>query len=401
MEAQTLSAPGLAVFLSFTMNSRYKLGILFLLGAMLLLNASCSSQKPWTGKTVHPNVETQAVTSAEDAADDPAIWVHPTQPENSLIIGTDKNKESGALYVYDLQGKILDRYAANGLNNVDVRQNITLPGDTSGQTVDVIAASKRSDSTIAMWTLDSTKTKLVLIPAQVKLATEPYGFCLGYNSADTLLHAFIPEKSGMIRHLILTGTPDALAWEERPHLETASQNEGCVVDDEQDILWVGEEERGLWKFSLQDGKHAEKPFGHKTLVDSTGTPRLTADVEGVALAKKTISQDARNNQNDGYIIVSSQGNNTYAVYNRLAPHEYQFSFAIGDSANIDGTSETDGIDVYLGNLGPNFPHGIFVSQDDVNDCSAEDKKMMEESGGKCPMPQNFKFVRLEKVLGVR
>jgi len=389
MEAQTLSAPGLAVFLSFIMNSRYKLGILFLLGAILLLNVSCSTQKPWTGKTVHADVETKAVASAEDAADDPAIWVHPENPKKSVIIGTDKNKESGALYLYDLEGNILDSYSANGLNNVDVRQNVILPGDTSGQTVDIIAASKRSDSTIAMWTLDSSKTKLVLIPAQVKLASEPYGFCLGYNSRDSLLHAFIPEKSGMVRHLILTGTLGALVWDERPHLETASQNEGCVVDDEQEVLWVGEEARGLWKFSLKDGEQ----FGQKSLVDSTGTPRLTADVEGVTIAKVQDTQDS------GWIIVSSQGNNTYAVYNRSAPHEYQFSFAIGDSANIDGTSETDGIDVYLGNLGPDFPMGIFVSQDDVNDCSAEEKNSMKESGEKCPLPQNFKFVRLEKIIG--
>ena len=36
-------------------------------------------------------VETDPVPSSGDAADDPAIWVHPTDPSLSTVIGTDKN----------------------------------------------------------------------------------------------------------------------------------------------------------------------------------------------------------------------------------------------------------------------------------------------------------------------
>lgn len=35
-------------------------------------------------------VETDPVAPAGDAADDPAIWVHPTNPSRSVVIGNDK-----------------------------------------------------------------------------------------------------------------------------------------------------------------------------------------------------------------------------------------------------------------------------------------------------------------------
>ena len=55
--------------------------------------------------------------------DDPAIWIHPTDPSQSLIVGTDKNPEDGALYVFDLDGKILPEKTVRPLlrvNNVDI-----------------------------------------------------------------------------------------------------------------------------------------------------------------------------------------------------------------------------------------------------------------------------------------
>ena len=45
--------------------------------------------------------ETVPVGHTGDAADDPAIWVHPTNPGQSLIIGNDKQ---GALETYNLDG---------------------------------------------------------------------------------------------------------------------------------------------------------------------------------------------------------------------------------------------------------------------------------------------------------
>src|SRR5688572_19273536 len=59
-----------------------------------------------TTATVAAAVETEPVPHIGDAADDLAIWIHPTDPALSTIIATDKTpgKEgvSGGLVVYDL-----------------------------------------------------------------------------------------------------------------------------------------------------------------------------------------------------------------------------------------------------------------------------------------------------------
>lgn len=64
--------------------------------------------------------------------DDPAIWYNKENPEASLIIGTDKD-EDGALYVFDLDGKIVQDKVVRNLkrpNNVDVVDGFVLGSDT-------------------------------------------------------------------------------------------------------------------------------------------------------------------------------------------------------------------------------------------------------------------------------
>jgi myo-inositol-hexaphosphate 3-phosphohydrolase len=55
---------------------------------------------PRTTPVVRPVVETTPVPHTGDAADDVAIWVHPTDPVLSTIIGTDK--QGGLERVMDL-----------------------------------------------------------------------------------------------------------------------------------------------------------------------------------------------------------------------------------------------------------------------------------------------------------
>src|SRR5690606_15927289 len=82
----------------------------------------------------------------------------------------------------------------------------------------------------------------------------------------------------------------------------------------------------------------------------------------------------------GYLVLSSQGNDTYAVYRREGDQEYLGSFAVvaDPASGIDGISETDGLDVSSANLGPGFEHGAMGAQDGRNLMPVEH--------------QNYKFV---------
>ena len=90
---------------------------------------------------VSATVETDPIPSTGDAADDPAIWIHPTDPSQSTIIGTDKTT-TGGLVVYDLAGRQLFRYADGRMNNVDVRYNFPLGAARVG----LVGASNRGGS---------------------------------------------------------------------------------------------------------------------------------------------------------------------------------------------------------------------------------------------------------------
>ena len=62
-------------------------------------------------------------------ADDPAIWVHPTRPADSVVVGALKN---GGLTVVDLRGRELQHIApppGGRFNNVDVTGNLAVVSD--------------------------------------------------------------------------------------------------------------------------------------------------------------------------------------------------------------------------------------------------------------------------------
>jgi 3-phytase len=106
----------------------------------------------------------------------------------------------------------------------------------------------------------------------------------------------------------------------------------------------------------------------RTQVAKVGDGRLFADVEGLAIA---YGEDGA-----GYLMVSSQGNHSYVVYRREGNNEFVKNFRVGNGEDVDGCEETDGIDVTTMNLGPAFPHGVFVVQDGFNDKGNQNFKLV-------------------------
>ena len=155
-------------------------------------------------------------------------------------------------------------------------------------------------------------------------------------------------------------------------LKLPGQLEGCVADDILGHLYIGEENHGIWKYEAD-------PNGSDTgvLIDSIG-PHLVADVEGLTIY---YSGDTT-----GYLIASSQGDNSYAIYTREGENDFVGRFSIIDGEDIDGTSGTDGIDVCNMDLGEVFGSGIFVVQDDSNNIGSMNSSTSYNGN------QNFKAV---------
>lgn len=338
--------------------------------ACIALLGACSVAKndgrpPESAKPVFATVETQPVRSPDDAADDPAIWVHPTDPARSLVIGTDKKN---GLDVYDLSGKRVQSLPDGRMNNVDIRYDFPL----AGRKIAIVAATNRTHRTLALYGVDANG-RLSNV-ADGKIATgmaDPYGLCM-YRNSDGEYFVFANDgDSGAYKQWQLEARGNKVGAREVRRFVVGSQAEGCAADDASGHLYVAEEDVGLWRYSAS-------PNGGdiRTQIDSVAHGQLTADAEGV-----TIFYGAGGG---GYLIVSSQGSNDYTVYRRDAENTFVGKFAIVDSPRgIDGTTDTDGIDVSSASLGATFPHGVFIAQDGSNTSPAA--------------AQNFKLVPWEAI----
>ncbi|MCX7284433.1 MAG: phytase [Novosphingobium sp.] len=310
--------------------------------------------------------ETAPVGSARaDAADDPAIWRNAADPAASLIVGTDKK---AGLYVYGLDGNVRDFLPAGLLNNVDLRE--VAPGRI------VVGASDRSDGAvprIALFLLDGATGKLKALGSHTFLPAmrgpaEAYGFCMGRGlGSGELARAYVVLKDGEVAESRLTDTGGAIRAEYVRSVKFATQSEGCVVDDRTGTLYVAEEDVGIWKVDLNAAALTAQAFAmvgpDKGLVD---------DVEGLALAPQGAG--------DGYLVASSQGDNAYVLFD-LATAQPRGRFRIA-AGRFGATSDTDGIELALGDFGPGYAGGLFVAQD----------------GDNAPAAQNFKFVGWDQVL---
>jgi 3-phytase len=294
-------------------------------------------------------VETDPVPNSGDAADDPALWIHPGDAALSTIIGTDKK---GGLAVYDLDGSEIQYLADGQMNNVDIRYGFELDGDA----VALVTAGNESTGGIATYRVDPDTRQLVDVAAGVlDIGIEIYGSCM-YRSARTGEVYFIGNaKSGEVAQLRLAddGTGHVGAELVRS-FDVGGQTEGCVADDELGFLYIGEETVGIWKYG------AEPEDGDaRTSVDTAGGGHLEADVEGLSIYYAS--------DGTGYLLASSQGDDTFAVYRREGDNAYVTSFAIAAGDGIDEVTGTDGIDVSNVALGPAFPEGVFIAQDGTNE----------------------------------
>ena len=296
--------------------------------------------------------ETEPVLHQGDAADDMALWIHPTNSALSTIIGTNKQ---GGFVVYDLTGKQLQYLSVGKVNNVDLRYDFPL----GGENVTLVTASNRSDHTIAIYKVNPVTRHLENVAARAISVqiSQAYGACMYQSWLTDKYYFIVNSKAGEVAQWELfdngLGLVDAkLARSFR----LSSQTEGCVADDELGFLYLGEENVGIWKYHAEP-ERVESP----TLIDQIEpNGHLAADVEGLTLYYASLGQ--------GYLIASSQGNHQYVLYERGGNNNYVGTFEIiaNTAQHIDAVSKTDGLDVTNVSLGNHFPQGLFVVQDGLN-----------------------------------
>jgi 3-phytase len=311
--------------------------------------------------------ETQAFPAGSgDIADDPTIWVDRAAPGRSVIIGSSKDHDRGGLAVYDLTGRQIQFLETGEMNNADLRSGV-LGGRT------LVVASDRTRDALAYFFLDP-RTRTLARAGSTSLGFEPYGTCL-YASPDGALYAFATEStdsSGQLDQYRLGLSGASVTGTKVRDMSTGSQAEGCAAHDGARRLFLSEEELGLFSYGAEPTASASR-----TTIDLVSGPNLEADVEGVALAQRLDGAAS-------YLVVSSQGDSSYHVYDLAPPHSHRRAYTVTASGAVDGATGTDGLAVTLADLGPLFPGGLVVVHDEDN------------TGGAV---SNFKYVDARKALG--
>ncbi len=330
-----------------------------LLAFIGLVLASCAtpSNSNYSAKTVTATFETPIMQSEGDSADDPAIYIG--ADGNGFIAGTDKK---AGLYIYNLDGTQRDFMPIGMINNVDLRDGFTYQGK------DYVLLVASDDETNAIVTLlYNPDTDLFVTPDNARLSTgtvSPYGICLGLMQ-DGSFHAGVTTKDGRFIQYDVSAN-QSMRIEKLREISVGGQTEGCEFDERRSVVYLNVESGPLMHFS-------SSPDDIKLPVEiaRVGQFGLKSDLEGVT--------SYRIGQNSGYIIVSSQGNNSFGVFS-LPSYSFVGLFSVVNGV-VDGVSSTDGIAV-TSKPTNRFPKGFLVVQDDMDNTSFSQRRKK----------QNFKVI---------
>ncbi|KAH9909899.1 phytase [Xylariomycetidae sp. FL2044] len=342
----------------------------------------CDCDDGWGGllcafKVVEPVAETDANGSD---GDDPAIWISPIDKANSRIITTTKSEVGAGFAVFDLSGKKLQTFDAGEPNNVDVLYNF----QAGEKTIDLIYAACRADNTLCLAQLTSNGTLEAIEGGTqpTKDDYEVYGSCAYRSRASGKQYLFVNAKTAEYLQYELSWADGSLNTTLVRNFTGGSggQVEGCVTDEANGWIFLGEEPHALWRYGAEPDDDATEGV----LIGEVGDGHMYADVEGVTMVGGPTADQ-------GFILVSQQGVSAYNVYRRAAPHEFVETFTIYENVEkgVDAVTNTDGLAAVGAGLGDAFPDGLIVVHDDAN--------QLPEGG--TSDEASFKLVSLADVLG--
>jgi len=322
--------------------------------ALLLLAAGCQRGAL---PPVTPGVATGPVLKATLVSDpvrydtdDPAIWINPQDPSQSLVLGTDKNSD-GALYVFDLQGKEVPGRTVHGLrrpNNVDVAYGLLL----KGKPTDVAVVTEREQQRLRIFRLpDMTPVDnggLAVFEGEAQRL--PMGIALYTRPQDKALFAVVGRKEGPTDNYLWqyqlqddgTGHVKMTLVRKFGQYSGRKEIESIAVDNELGYIYYSDEGVGVRQY------YADPARGNAQL-SLFATQGFTEDHEGISIYKT--------GKKKGYILVSDQGANQFHIFRREEGKNHTHDLV--KVIKVDAL-HSDGSDVTSARLNVQFPKGVFV-----------------------------------------
>ncbi|MEZ2440819.1 phytase [Chitinophaga sp. RCC_12] len=298
---------------------------------------------------VQPAVITEAV---KFDSDDPAIWVNPQNPAQSLVIGTDKSAQ-GALYVFDLEGKIKQVVAnLQRPNNVDIAYGLVL----NGKRIDYAVTTERITHKLRFYSLPGMQPiDDGGIPAFEGETGTQFRDLMGvavYTNKKNEHYVIAGRKTGPQDGTYLwqyrlsdngAGKIKATLVRKFGHYSGKKEIEAIAVDNEAGYVYYADEQYGVRQY------YADPEKGNEELT-VFGTTGFTEDHEGISIYKTSPTK--------GYILVSDQGANKFHIFNRAGTTHTLLKTVKVSASHSDGS---DMVNVPLNNT---FKHGLFVVMSD-------------------------------------
>jgi 3-phytase len=322
--------------------------LIFLHGILIsFLTIACYSPKQMI-----PIVVTDTVGGDSD---DPAIWVNIQFPDSSLILGTDKDKENGGVYVFGLNGKInpaKTRLGFKRVNNIDVAYGFKM----ENKYIDIAVATERDRNAIRVFELPSME---LVDAGGIRVFSDdslclPMGIALYKRPSNGQMFAIVGRKEGpssgylyQYRLYSENGTVKGELVRKFGAYSGKKEIESIAVDNELGYVYYSDEQVGVRKYYADpDSSDVELAlFGKGEYLD---------DNEGISIYSTA--------KGKGYILVSDQAAGSFNVYPREGTtnnkHQHDLIKKIQFSVkNSDGSDVTS---IAL----PGFHGGLFVAMSD-------------------------------------
>lgn len=324
--------------------------------ALSLLLGSCASA-PKGAHEVSPIVRTEPVA---DDPDDPAIWVNPQDPAQSLILGTNKAAApTGALAVFGLDGRI--RQTVSGLdrpNNVDVEYGLE-------GAMDIAVLTERHQKRLRIFQVSAGGVTDVTAPGATTVfagregeQAAPMGLALYRRPGDGAIFAIVAPKTGprdgyLSQYRLqrnAEGMVEAKFVRSFGRFSGAGEIEAVAVDDQLGHVYYADEGDGIHKYHA-DPDH---PFAANELAHFA-REGFRGDREGIAIYAHA--------DGTGYLVCTDQlaGNSDYHIFKREGesgrPHDHSRRLKVVRG----GADSTDGLEITSAPLGPRLPFGLMVA----------------------------------------
>ncbi len=357
-----------------------------------------------------PNYDDAAGGNAN--ADDPAIWSHPDDRDGDLFIATLKE---GGLVVYDAAYQEIQRFAAPApprpgdepgrFNNVDLIYGFRL----GHHKVDLAVVSDRGRDTVRTYAINPWKAEHHQAPLtdvtdpsvplvfsssldDVNEQETAYGLASwgdsrggGYvalsrkHTSRLGLVRLVATRAGTVtyRHVRDLDLPTSFpvpggtwtpcedpARARRSRAWSPTPSTGCCTRRRRTSAYGASAARRprlidrVKEYGVPATYNPETEECDPSGPDpGVGGEHITADAEGLSLYKQ--------DDGEGYLIASSQGGNTFVVYDREDPTDYIGRFRVAPGALVDGSEVCDGAMVTSAPIG-RFRSGLLVVHDGVN-----------------------------------